>query len=481
MKNFSIWKKGFPYNVCDKLNKNIAVDVLIIGGGMTGMNTAYNLKDSKLKVCVVERNNIGFGKTLRTTGKLTYLQDKNILKINKYHGLSKVKDYIYSQIKGINRIRDIIENESINCNLEENKGYVFSFDSDNSLSKLGKIFDDIGVKYKKEIKKNNGEKIYIISCDESYVFHPLKYLYGLKDICLKNNIDIYENTNIISIDKNKNEYECKTSDNYIVKAKYVVLALHYPYFLKPFYFPFKSYIIKSYIEGFKVSNNKMYNAISIDKPVVSTRFYSDGIMNYQLLLSFSHNLAFNKSDKENFRKLKEYGKSNPDYAWSNMDIMTIDSLPYIGRIKDNENIFIGTGYNAWGMVNSVIAGDEISNLILNGKSKYNNLFDPQRGINKGFVINFPLVMYSNLYSFIKSKITKNNNLRYELHNGKKVAIYTDENNIEHKVYTLCPHLKCSLKFNEIEKTWDCPCHSSRFDIDGNLLEGPSNYNIKYKE
>ena len=149
-------------------------------------------------------------------------------------------------------------------------------------------------------------------------------------------------------------------------------------------------------------------------------------------------------------------------------------------------MLIGTGYNTWGMTNGSLAGKILSDIILKKENKYINLFNPMRKINKGKIINFPLILGSNAYSFIKSKIYKNkkwypNTVRFEKRNGKNIAIYIDENKKEHIVYNLCPHLKCSLNFNEIELTWDCPCHGSRFDIDGNCIEGPSNYNITYKE
>ena len=481
MKNKSIWEEGFPYDVCDKLNNNIEVDVLIVGGGMSGMNTAYSLLNSNLKVCLVERNYIGFGKTLRTTGKINYLQDKNIVQILKYHGFDIAKEYVKYQMYAVQRIKEIIEKEKIDCNFDENNAYTFSFKNNKDILKISNILDSLNIKYKYKTKIYDGNKVYLLSCKDNYVFHPLKYLYSIKRICLEKKISIYENTGVLKIKKNNNLYECITDNNCTIKCKYVVITTHYPYFIKPFFLPFKTYITKSYIECFKRRNNMLYNAISVDNPVVSSRFYSNNDVNYQLLLSLSHNLAFKNNTLNNFEKLNEYSNQNVDYMWSNMDIVPADYLPYIGRINDNENVFIATGYNAWGMSNSVIAGDEIASLILTGKSKYNDLFKPKRNINKGFILNLPLVVFSNFYSFIKSKLIRSSNVKYKVINGKKIAIYVDENNIEHKVYPICPHLKCSLKFNVVEKTWDCPCHSSRFDIDGNVLEGPSNYDIKYKE
>ena len=165
--------------------------------------------------------------------------------------------------------------------------------------------------------------------------------------------------------------------------------------------------------------------------------------------------------------------------------MTNDLLPYIGRLNES-NILIGTGYNTWGMTNGSLAGKIISDIILDRKNRYIELFNPHRKLNLGSFLNFPVALFSSAYSFLKTKVSKNKDwyserVRFEKRNGRDVGIYIDDEGIEHIVYNLCPHMKCSLIFNEIEKTWDCPCHGSRFDIDGKSIEGPSNYDITYSE
>ena len=141
-------------------------------------------------------------------------------------------------------------------------------------------------------------------------------------------------------------------------------------------------------------------------------------------------------------------------------------------------MLIGTGYNTWGMTNGSIAGKILSDIILKRKNNYIELFNPKRGINLGKIINFPMIITSNIYSFTKSKLRKNkswypSNIKFETRNGKDIGIYIDENKKEHIVYNICPHLKCSLIFNQVEHTWDCPCHGSRFNYDGKNLYNPA--------
>ena len=133
-----------------------------------------------------------------------------------------------------------------------------------------KLYNDLGINTKYDSSLPNGENVNnAFYVEDTYVFHPLKYLYALKEICERNKISIFENTNIVSIDKENNFYLCHTKDN-IIKAKQVVLALHYPYFLQPFFLPLKSKIEKSYIEAYKVNQNNHFSAITLNKPTKST-------------------------------------------------------------------------------------------------------------------------------------------------------------------------------------------------------------------
>ena len=138
------------------------------------------------------------------------------------------------------------------------------------------------------------------------------------------------------------------------------------------------------------------------------------------------------------------------------------------------------------MTNGSLAGNILADIILKNNNKYLELFNPLRKINLGKIFNFPLIIGSNIYAYAKSKLFKqkkwyDGKIIFTTKNGKKLAIYSDSNNKKHIVYVLCPHLKCGLVFNEIEKTWDCPCHGSRFDIRGKSICGPSTYSISIEK
>lgn len=486
MKNISIWQDRINKNKYPKLNKDLEVDVLIIGGGITGISAAYHLSNSNLVVCVVERNRVGMGISSKTTGKLTYLQDLMYTKITKKHSIEVAKEYLNSQKDAINLVDSIIKKNDIDCNYTKQKSFLFaSNEADVSKVKHEKeLLTYMGVKVKEEKLPAKLPNLYSISVDDTYYFHSVKYVKNLANICSKNNVLIYENTTITELKEENNIYECFTENNKI-KAKKVILACHYPFFIFPFTFPLKGHLERSYISATKVNKNENISGINTSTSTKSFRYHSDKDDNYFIYLTGSHNLAFKFNVKENFNNmLKELNalKISPKYIWSNIDIITNDYLPYIGYIDNN--LLLGTGYNTWGMTNGSLAGLILSDLILKRENKYIKLFNPRRDASS--ICSISKDIFSSAKPFIENKIIKNKSFYKEQviftkRDGKNVAIYKDSNNVDHIVYNKCPHLKCSLIFNEIEKTWDCPCHASRFDIDGNVLEGPSCYNISYKE
>lgn len=490
MKNKSIWTKDIEKSGMKILDKDIETDILIIGGGMTGITTAYFLKDSKYKITLVDQNLVGMGVTSKSTAKINYLQETIYTDLINNYSFNIASKYLESQIFAIEEINRIITKEKIKCDLEQVESFVFT-DKKKEINKLKteNSFlkkNGVNVKEYKSISPKLKSK-YAISVSDTYVFHPLKYLYSLKDICLQNNINIYEKTRIQKIKKTTDGYICFANNNKI-KAQKIVLANHYPFFLKPFFMPLKVYTEKSYITASKTRKYKKETFITSNLPTKSIRYHKDK-NKYLIYLSNSHNICNDLNEKKNFIKaIKETKKLKlkPEYIWENDDVMTIDRLPYIGCLeKNNTNLLIGTGYNTWGMTNATLAGYILSNILLNHENKYIDLFNPLRTNRFNNLKSYFLILGSTLKSYIGNKIIKNkkwysNRVKFFKKDGKNLAVYNDGIK-KHIVYTTCPHMGCTLIFNEVEHTWDCPCHASRFDLDGKCIKGPSCYDISFEK
>ena len=476
MENTSIWLKDKKNNKVKELNKNIKTDILIIGGGITGLSTLYNLKNSNLDITLVDSNLIGCGTTSKSTAKINYLQEHIYYDIALKYDLDKAKLYYDSQITAINNIVNIIRKEKIDCNLEKVKSYVYTNDDKEvEILKIEKQILELFDSKVKEYSNNNCK--YALSVDDTYTFNPLKYLDSLKDICLKDKQKIYENTKIINIEKEDNEYICYT-DKYYIKASKIVIACHYPFFLFPFFMPLKAHIEKSYIMAYLNDYNK-YTYITSKKPTKSVRFYKDKD-SYKIYLSNSVNICHKLDETKNYQELIKQNNSI-EYVWKNDDLLTLDKIPYIGIInKSNPNILIGTGYNTWGITNGTLAGLILRDIILNKNNKYINLCSPLRTNNITYLFSYLYNLSLNVWGYLRSKLRKNKKwytkVRIVNENGKSIGIY-EENNKQYKVYNKCPHMGCSLIFNEVNKTWDCPCHASSFDIYGKCIKGPSKYDI----
>ena len=291
MKNISIWKDSVKMKKYPNLSSDKIADVLIIGGGITGASTFYYLKNSGLKVMLVDQNKIGCSTTGCSTGKLNYLQNNLIDKIRSSFGDEKAFNYIESQRYIIDEIINIINTNNITCDLEKIDNYLYT-DKDSEVFKL-KNLEEFLLKNGIEVKKGNKDIVkskYMYYIEDTYIFHPIKFVYGL----LSNMKNIYENTSIKKIVRDKDGYSCYT-DKYKIKAKKVVLASHYPYFNIPFLFPIKGSLEKSYLSASK-SKYGSVSLISYNSPFISMRSYKD----YLIYLSNSHSINSNVCDKKTF-------------------------------------------------------------------------------------------------------------------------------------------------------------------------------------
>lgn len=482
MKNKSIWINNKKLDINKPVDSDISCDTLIVGGGIAGLSVAYYLKDEDKKIVLIDKDRIGYGATSKNTGKLDYQEGLIYHKIVKNYDKDIAKKYLDSQMEAINEVVNIIKDNNINCHLEKTSSYVFSNDinDEKDFNKEIEFYKDNNIKYHIESSlKINYPSLISLSVDNTYTFNPYEYLLGLKMV-LDGKIDIYEKSICKSIDKEGDYYKCHVNDYYI-KAKEVVVCTHYPIFIVPYFLPFKSEVQNFYIGVFKDKNKHNMQILSYDKPVISMRYYKY----YMLYGGRSHSSSTNLNILEDYNCIKEeinkYFHKDIEYFYHTNDIMTYDNLPFIGEVSPN--LYIATGFNKWGNTNGTISGKVISSLIMNKENEYIALFNPKRGLSMDKIKNIPLYNVKVGTRYILNKINPNMNyyssdVKVKYINGKRCGLYTDKNGKEHIVSNICPHMKCNLIFNYLDKTWDCPCHGSRFTIDGDIIEGPSVYSIR---
>jgi len=485
MKNKSIWKENVKNKTLPKLETNINCDILIIGGGMAGLSTAYFLSGSGLNIVLMDKDKCAEGASSKNTGKLTFMQELIYHKIEKNYSSEVADLYLNSQIDAISLALNIIGDNNIDCNLYKQDAYVFI----NKEKDKKKIYEEMNFYnrnkiYCKKVSKIPQEKPVILGLKtkDSYSFNPYKFLVKIKSL-LNDKIKIYENTRAIELSEKNNTYIVKTNNGHIIKSKKVVIATQYPFFIVPYFTPFKTTVEKSFIVAGK-EKCKNFQAISEGKPTISLNYYQED-NGYLLYSRRSHSITTNLDTRDDKKEIvSEYKKTfgnEGEYYFQNHDLMTYDYMPFIGKI-DDKGLYILTGFNKWGNTNGIIGGKVISDLILDKENSYEGIFNPKRGLSllkiKNLTIYNTKVMTRYILNKIKSnKIYYDDRVKIEYIDGKKCGIYVDDKG-EHIVSNICPHMKCNLVFNYVDKTWDCPCHASRFDIDGNIIYGPSVYNIK---
>ena len=488
----SIWEYNTNNNNYKTLNSDINTDICIIGGGIAGINIAYKLHENNLNFIVLEKNKICNKTTKYSTAKITAQHGLIYYNIKQKYGLSIARKYLNSNLKAIEEYKKIISNENIDCDFETCDSVIFTQDINkkkdiekeyNCLKSIG--YTNVEILDNETILPNIK---YSIKFKNQAKFNPVKYIYALSNLFDKR---IYEYTNVKSIKRDGNKYIIYANNSKIICNK-VILCTHFPIKDIPGFYFFKMYQDTSYAIAANIKNIDFKDVyLNLDNPTISLR--TTKINNDNVLIVGGNNTKTGDTAlEEKYKFLENVAKQIAPNCkildrWSTQDCMTLDQIPYIGCFsKFLPNLYIATGFNKWGFTTSIVASNIILNKLLNKKNdSYNTFFatrvHPIKNISK---------LYYNIDQSIQSillnkfKIKKdildnipNDTGRILKVNNKKIGIYKDKNGKIFKVHPYCSHLKCVLTFNAEDKTWDCPCHGSRFDIYGNILNSPANINI----
>ena len=498
--NFSVspqsyWIASTKETQYPALNEDIQVDVAIVGGGMAGITTAYLLKKEGLRVAVLEADRILQGTTGYTTAKLTSQHTLIYDKIKTQMGEELARQYAEANETAIKFVAQLIEDNHIDCDFSWQPAYVFT-QSDQYIEKIAKETETaskLGIKasYLEATPLPFSVKA-AMRFDGQAQFHPRKYLLALAEEVHGGGSSIYEYTRVVDL-QGDGPYTVITHQGKKITAPRVVTASHYPCFdIKGLYF---SRIIqeRSYILGSKIKEKfpgGMY--INAEQPTRSLRFtpYEDGEL---VLIAGEHHKTGQSKDTmvhyENLRQFAQeiYTLEDIPYRWSTQDCSTLDGVPYTGHLTSGTpNLYVATGFEKWGMTNSTASAMIIRDLIVKGDSPWAPVYNPSRFTPLASAKNFIIENLDVAQEFIAGKllpvpdhveISVGEGKVIELE-GQRVGAYRDGEGNLHLVDTTCTHLGCELQWNSAEKSWDCPCHGSRFTIDGDIIEGPTTKPLK---
>ena len=488
----SIWLETFKYNkTFEKLNQNISCDVCIIGAGIFGLTCAYYLTKQGFNVAVLDRDDIGTKATGHTTAKITSQHGLIYKHLIDDYGLHFAKSYLYANQKAIDNIKGIIDTENISCDFNFENHCVYTTNAKDLKSIQDEINAVNSLDFNCEFVTKTGLPFDILGgiCFKNQAqFHPYKYLCGLCN-SISGKAKIFTHTTICDVKNNGSFYTSYSDNNYKIESKFVIMASHYPFINIPGFYFSKMYQSTSYliaIETNKTLFKGMY--LSASDPIFSFRTAKFGNKNFLLIGGANHKTGESHDFSTTYGVLENIAKKYyPDckilYHWNTRDCITLDKIPYIGLYSSNlPNFYIGTGFNKWGMTSSNVAGNIIVDMINGKENPYSFVFDSTRIKPIKNADEFKNVIVQSSKSLILDKIKRsdlqldniapNSGGIIEV-NGQKVGIYKSQDNKFFAVNPICTHLGCLLSWNNIDKTWDCPCHGSRFDYTGKSLYDPS--------
>ena len=483
--------------ILNPLEKDKETEICVIGGGLFGLTTAYYLTQQGKKVIVLEKGEIGEKVSGNTTGKITSQHGLFYEHLINDYGKEYAKKYLEANEEAIENIKEIIKKEQIECEFCKQNAYVYTTQEDEviEIQKEVEAVKELGKEAEFVTQTELPFKIKgAIKFKEQAQFHARKYMIGLCKAILKQN-EIYAYTTVTDVVKEEDKYNIYT-DRGNVKAKYVVIATHYPIINMPGFYFTKMYQSTSYliaIETDKKLPQGMY--ISAKEPIYSFRTATYNGKQILLIGGSEHKTGKAIEDNSNYEELEKKAKElYPDckilFKWNTRDCISLDKIPYIGEYSNiMKNMYVGTGFKKWGMTLSNIAGKIVSDKIMGKENKYETIFNSTRIKpikNRWEVKN---MVEETVKSIVLNKfkiepedlkqIENDNGAIIEI-NGENIGIYKDPQGKIYAVKPNCTHLGCLLTWNNLDKTWDCPCHGSRFDYMGRNIYEPAIKDLEIK-
>lgn len=491
--SISLWQ-----SIPDFISKNLPVEaeIVIIGGGITGISTALRLQREGKKCVVVESHNIGFGTTGGTTSHLNTLLDSPYYQIKKDFDDEASKQVYELTHKAINLIEKNIIGYEIDCGFERKAAYLFAHDTkqEKELDKIISGANEAGLSMNvsKHIPVPLQFKKAAKAADQAQM-HSTKYLYGIAQAFERMGGCIVQDCRAMSITHENDETIVHTSKGKI-KTKHVIYATHTPPGINILHTRCAPY--RSYALAVTLNDNMYPDALvyDLDEPYHYYRTQEVDGIKYLIFGGEDHKTGHEENTGYCFTKLESYLRKYYDidevvYKWSSQYYESVDGLPYIGHLPGNtENVWVATGFGGNGMIYGTVASCILSDLICKGSSPYEKLFSPARfkpvagfanAVKEGVDVISTLIGQKIAIEKIEgmSELSHNEGKvgKYE---GNKVAVYKDANGELFAVNPACPHTGCSVGWNHSEKSWDCPCHGSRFSHTGELLTAPAQKDLE---
>lgn len=471
-------------------------DVIIIGGGITGLATGYALQKQGKKCLLIEARNIGFGTTGGTTAHLNTLLDTTYPELISNFGEDNAKLVADAARRAIAMVKSNIDELDIDCDFEPKAAFIFAQNEDQAkeLDELHEGCEKVGV------RTSFVQRIPVpipfskaLRIDDQAQFNPMKYVVSLAKAFEAAGGAILEQTRVTGVEENDIAVVTTEGRNY--QARFIVFATHIPIGINLLHLRCAPY--RSYAMAVKLKDASGYPAELAYDSLDPYHYYRTHVVNgepYLIAGGYDHRTAAEDNTEKCFLQLEAHIRTYFDvdeisYAWSSQYFEPTDGLPYIGRLPGHEaNILVATGFSGNGMIHSHIAARVLAHIIQGQDDPCIKLFDPNRIKPVAGFMNF-ISHNATVAGEMLGKLVPAEKLeevaalapgesRIVKKDGVTMALHKDPAGRLHAVYPECTHMKCTIAWNSVESSWDCPCHGARFDIDGAVLTGPASVNLK---
>lgn len=485
----SLWKAKAQKVVYPVLSEEIEADVAIVGGGITGITAAYLLGKSGKKVVVLEAGLLAGSTTGNSTGNLYSMIDKRLHHVQSKWDKETAQQVANSRTAAVDLVESLVKEHGIDCSFKRVPWHLFSETNakDETIEKEFKAAADYGLNVQRlkelpvPVKVQSALKV-----ENQAQFNPAAFTRGLAEKIDSQNVRIFENSAVLDIDKGETNV-LKTAAGRVT-AKNIFMATHIPkgiYALHTVNYPYREYAVAAKLRSGVVPDGIFWDTEAEHHS--SFRSWEGENGNYAVLVGGHHKVGEETNSSKHYQKLEENARrlfdvESIDYHWSAQHYKPADGLPYIGETSEG-NVYVATGFSTDGLTYGVLSAMIIDDLINGRENRWADMYKATRitpvKSAKNFIKENADVL-KNFTRYIPGRADAEEFQDVKSGQGKivekdsnKLAVYRDDTGKVHCVSAVCTHMGCLVDWNDSEKSWDCPCHGSRFEVDGGVIEGPA--------
>jgi glycine/D-amino acid oxidase-like deaminating enzyme/nitrite reductase/ring-hydroxylating ferredoxin subunit len=498
METRSPWLATAPTTDYPTLDRDVTADVAVVGAGITGLVTATLLQREGLDVVVVDQSRVATGVTGHTTAKVSSLHSLTYARLRSRFGEEGARAYGEANEAGLACIAALAEELRIECDFRRRPNYTYAATEED----LQKIEDEVEAAAAADLPASFADEVPLpfptagaVRFEEQAEFQPARFVIGLAEALARGGGRIFENTRALRLDDGA---PCRVeTTGGAVTAEHVVVATHFPFPDRGLFFarmhPERSYCIAARTGGPPVEG--MF--ISASRPTRSIRSHPLGDEELLIVGGEGHKVGQGGPTAPRYRALEDFAREHFDvreipYRWSTQDNLPADGLPFVGKLTPRSRAsYTATGFRKWGLAMGAAAAAILRDAILRRESPWQELFDPAR---LNLRASAPDLVKENAnagFHFFADRLTRRaadsagdlapGEGKVVSRHGRQVAVSRDEEGAVHAVPARCTHLGCIVSWNDAERSWDCPCHGSRFAVDGSVLQGPAVHPLDGRE